>query len=46
MLHGIGTLRQISYDESEDDHVFLIPFITILEVMEAIDIVTALSQKC
>lgn len=44
MFHGIWTLRQISYDESEDDHVFLVPFIIILEVMEVNDTVTSFCQ--
>lgn len=44
MFHGIGPLRQISYDENDDDHVFLVPFIIILEVMEVNYIVTTFCQ--
>lgn len=45
MFHGNGPLRQINYDEIDDDHVFLVPFIIILEVMEVNGAVTTFCQS-
>lgn len=45
MFHGIGPFKHVSYDESDNDHVFLVPFIIILEIMEVNDIVTTFRQS-